>query len=553
MSTVDEIKALGNQAFAAKQYDKSIELYTEAIDMDPSNHVLYSNRSGSYCAAGKYAQAAADARKVIEIKPDWVRGHTRLGAALEGQGDFEGAAAAYEAALKIDPSNANIQEDLQHVKSQIRTEQMNNPFANLFRPENFDALRFHPQTSKFFEDPSFVNIINDIKTNPKNLSNYMNDKRVEVCLQVLLAPFMQQMQGAAGEEPQEEEPEPKPEPKKAAPKEEPKPEVKPEEPKNEGAEEEKLKGNACFKNGDMDGAIEHYDKAIELDPYNVTLHSNKATCLIRQKKYEEAIAVATKAIENGREHGAGFEAIAKAYTKIATAEAALDNLEGAINALNSSLLEKKDPTVKRELTRIQQLKAKRDAAAYENPEIAEKEKLEGNTCFRNGDLPGAIAHYNEAIKRAPRNPAMYSNRAAAYSKLGEMPMALKDCDKAIEIDPNFIKAYTRKGYCHFQMKEYHKAIDAYNAALKIDKNNAEAIGGLESVNAAINKNAYSAPDQEQIRHAMADPEIQRILADPGIQQVLRDMQENPMKAQAHLADPSIRDAMMKLRAAGILR
>jgi len=313
--------------------------------------------------------------------------------------------------------------------------------------------------------------------------------------------------------------------------------------------EGELKSAVC----DIDGALAHYEKAIELEPYNVTFTNNKATCLIKQKKYQEAVDVCTKAIEEGREHHADFESIAKAYTKIASAEAARNNLEAAIAALNASLLEKKDPIVKRELTRIEALKAKRDAAAYENPEIAEQEKNEGNKCFREGDIPKAIEHYSEAIRRAPRDPKLYSNRAGAYSKLGEMPMALKDCDKAIELDPKFAKAYTRKGYCHIQMKEYHKALDDYNEALRIDPNNAEAIGGIQSVNAAIAKNSYSQPDEEQIKHAMADPEIQNILKDPGMQQILQEMQTNPMKAQSYLNDPKVYQAFMKLRAAGIIR
>jgi len=38
------------------------------------------------------------------------------------------------------------------------------------------------------------------------------------------------------------------------------------------------------------------------------------------------------------------------------------------------------------------------------------------------------------------------------------------------------------------------------------------------------------PDEERVRHAMADPEIQMLLKDPRISQVLKDMQENPMAA-----------------------
>ncbi|EAX91205.1 TPR Domain containing protein [Trichomonas vaginalis G3] len=561
MSGVDELKAQGNKFFNEHNYPKAIECYTDAIDLDPTNYALYSNRSGAYCASQKYQQAAADARKVIEIKPDWPRGHSRLGAALQGLHDYEGAAASYRKVLELDPNNAGAKEDLAACENAIRQQQASagaNPFANLgnfFRPENFDALRYNPKTAAFFNDPGFVKIIDDLKANPKNFQNYASDNRVQVCMEALLEPLLQSMQAnqkgsseSPNEEDDEEEPvKPAPQPKEE---EKPKPEAK---PKNDEAEAEKEEGNKLFKEGNIEGAIEHYDKAIEIEPHNVTFYNNKATALTKLKKYQEAVDVATKGIELGRQHGCDYETIAKAYTKIATAEAARGNLEAAIAALNSSLLEKKDPTVKRELTRLEQLKAKRDAAAYENPEIAEQEKEAGNKCFREGNIPEAIQHYNEAIKRAPRDARLYSNRAGAYSKLGEMPMAIKDCDKAIELDPKFVKAYTRKGYCHIQMKEYHKALDDYNEALRIDPNNAEAIGGIQSVNAAIAKNSYTAPDEEQIRHAMADPEIQRIMQDPTISNVLRTMQENPMEAQKYLSDPTIRDALMKLRAAGILR
>ena len=401
-------------------------------------------------------------------------------------------------------------------------------------------------------------MIEDMKKDPNNIAKYISDQRLKACIEVLLSPLMQQFQSQKAAKQNEKEKKSNQKAQKSSStnpdddlKEEGKQHIL--QPKNETAEAERLAGNECFKAGDIEGALRHYNAGIEIDPYNVTLHSNKATCLIRQRKYEEAIDVASKAIENGRDHGADFTAIAKAYTKIASAEAARDNLEGAIAALNASLLEKKDPVVKRELTRIEQLKAKRDAAAYEDPEIAELEKNNGNISFREGNIPEAIEHYSEAIRRAPRNPVLYSNRAAAYSRLGEMPMALKDCERAIGVDPRFVKAYTRKGYCHFQMREYHKALDAYNAALKIDPNCAEAIGGLEAVNAAVNRSSFSAPDEEQIRRAMADPEIQKILSDPGLQQILKELQENPARAAVHMSDPSVRDALMKLRAAGILR
>lgn len=40
-------QAKGNAAFAAGKHEEAIEHFTEGIKVDPSNHVLYSNRSAS--------------------------------------------------------------------------------------------------------------------------------------------------------------------------------------------------------------------------------------------------------------------------------------------------------------------------------------------------------------------------------------------------------------------------------------------------------------------------------------------------------------------------
>ncbi len=95
-SQADELKNKGNEAFSAKDFDKAIGFFTEAIELDPTNHVLFSNRSASFASQGKFKQALADAEKTVGLKSDWAKGYSRKGAALQGLGDHYAAREAYE-------------------------------------------------------------------------------------------------------------------------------------------------------------------------------------------------------------------------------------------------------------------------------------------------------------------------------------------------------------------------------------------------------------------------------------------------------------------------
>lgn len=82
----------------------------------------------------------------------------------------------------------------------------------------------------------------------------------------------------------------------------------------------------------------------------------------------------------------------------------------------------------------------------------------------------AVKHYNESIKRNPKDPRVYSNRAACYTKLAEFGMALKDVDECLKLDDKFLKAYLRKGAICITIKETLKAQHAFEKALELDPN-----------------------------------------------------------------------------------
>jgi len=58
------LKAQANAQFSAKNYPEAIKLYGQAIELDPTNHVLFSNRSAARAGSRDYQGALEDAEKV---------------------------------------------------------------------------------------------------------------------------------------------------------------------------------------------------------------------------------------------------------------------------------------------------------------------------------------------------------------------------------------------------------------------------------------------------------------------------------------------------------
>jgi stress-induced-phosphoprotein 1 len=96
--------------------------FTKAIEIQPENHILYSNRSAAYASKKEWDKALSDAEKTTEIKADWPKGWGRKGAALYGKGDLLGASDAYEEGLKLDPNNAGFKKDLASVQAAMEAE-----------------------------------------------------------------------------------------------------------------------------------------------------------------------------------------------------------------------------------------------------------------------------------------------------------------------------------------------------------------------------------------------------------------------------------------------
>lgn len=104
--TADELKEKGNEFVKKQDYKKAIEFYSKALNAaENDKHILYSNRSFAYLKNKEYYYALADAERVIELAPDFVKGFYRKAEVLKEICIYEEAIMNYGKALKLEPTN----------------------------------------------------------------------------------------------------------------------------------------------------------------------------------------------------------------------------------------------------------------------------------------------------------------------------------------------------------------------------------------------------------------------------------------------------------------
>jgi tetratricopeptide (TPR) repeat protein len=140
---IEALKSKGNKAFEIGNYQRALDLYTQAIDeaatvtaaaaasLSPPSpasstadaaassssstvsssspafpiHTLYSNRSAAYLSLKNYTSALSDAEAAIILAPSWPKGYVRKGQALEQLLRYHEAHRAYKQGLLLDPSD----------------------------------------------------------------------------------------------------------------------------------------------------------------------------------------------------------------------------------------------------------------------------------------------------------------------------------------------------------------------------------------------------------------------------------------------------------------
>jgi tetratricopeptide (TPR) repeat protein len=121
---VAELKNKASAEIQLDYYGTAIATLTMAITLEPTNYILFTNRSLAYFLLQRHQRSYSDAVRSLQLNPQWVRGFIRKGCALLAMGvrisDFVHGREAFEDGLAVDPCNKECKQGVAKAKRMIQ-------------------------------------------------------------------------------------------------------------------------------------------------------------------------------------------------------------------------------------------------------------------------------------------------------------------------------------------------------------------------------------------------------------------------------------------------
>ncbi|XP_043716686.1 protein SGT1 homolog isoform X2 [Telopea speciosissima] len=99
-----DIEKRAKEAFVDDNFELAVDLYTQAIEIDPKNADLYADRAQANIKLGNYTEAVADANRAIELDSSMAKAYLRKATACMKLEEYQTAKAALEAGVSLVPS-----------------------------------------------------------------------------------------------------------------------------------------------------------------------------------------------------------------------------------------------------------------------------------------------------------------------------------------------------------------------------------------------------------------------------------------------------------------
>lgn len=224
--------------------------------------------------------------------------------------------------------------------------------------------------------------------------------------------------------------------------------------KNPGAVAAKAEGNGFFRDKRYEEAIAAYSKAIECDANDVTFYSNRSACYAALKKWQEAADDARTCIMTDKKFVKGYFRAGLAQQNLGNLDAALDVVKRGLGVDSTS---KDLKSMSAEIT---------EAIRQSKVESALKQAREFHS---SGDVYGAYRTLEAALRLDPANSNindLMKQVRPAYERAEKQRVS--------NLDP--VEAIKEKGDTLYKASNFEGAINEYSKAItKGTKGNATVL------------------------------------------------------------------------------
>ncbi len=304
-------------------------------------------------------------------------------------------------------------------------------------------------------------------------------------------------------------------------------------------------GNALLQKGNVDEAIVHYQKALQIEPDYAKAHVNLGSVLFQKGDVDEAIAHFQKALQINPDNAVTCVDLGYALLQKGNVDEAIAQYQTALqinpdyakahNNLGNALLQKGD---------LDEAIVHYQKALQINPDYATARNNLGTALLQKGNVDEAIIHYQKALQINPDDAGAYNNLGNALFQKGNVDEAIVHFQKALQINPDYAKARVNLGNALLQKGNVDEAIVHYQKALLINPDYAEAHvnlgyallqkGDVDGAIAHYQKALQIEPNHAKAHVNLGNALLQKGNLDEAIVHFQKALQINPGNAVAHV-------------------
>jgi tetratricopeptide (TPR) repeat protein len=247
-----------------------------------------------------------------------------------------------------------------------------------------------------------------------------------------------------------------------------------------------ISGDKLYENGDLQGAIDEFKRALSIDPSNVNVRNSLGVCYGLRGDYESAIEEfkSVASIDPG-DYMAMFN-LGLVHTLRKQPERALEFFLNA-DKINGDVFEVAFQSGKLyfESGHLEKAKLFLERAAKIDPDSGAVYRYLGD-CYAAGNLTqDAISAYKKAIRHNPQDAAAMSALGCLFDDQGENPeITLMFCQESVGLSPENGLFRYRLARLYFRQNRFDDALKEYKKAEQFGYDAARDIQEIETLLAA---------------------------------------------------------------------